>query len=223
MGCDGALAPGKAWTLLDELLANVAIRVLLRMLSGPSELGPVLLAGLQVTFGADLPLPALPSKLVPPRLLPPKLRSMSLESGRWNRADFADGGAFAVDGAATEDVEGEARLTATAHCKPERPIPTLRASTLSANANKLVALASVCFVGEGEPEADASLVLAGVFATTAFAALDLVGFANDDILLGDATGFVGEPPSTVFGRHHYRIGNSTARHESTVTVLHLLD
>ncbi|KAJ7907702.1 hypothetical protein B0H13DRAFT_1879326 [Mycena leptocephala] len=32
-------------------------------------------------------------------------------------------------------------------------------------ANKLVSLASVCFVGEDEPEADASLALAGVFAT----------------------------------------------------------
>jgi hypothetical protein len=125
------LAPVKAWTLLDELLTNVAIRVLLRMLSGPAELGPVLLAGLQVIFGADLPLPALPSKLDPPRVLPPKLRSMSLESGRWTRADSADGGAFAV--AATEDVEGEARPTATALCKPGRLIPTLRAFTLSAN------------------------------------------------------------------------------------------
>jgi hypothetical protein len=58
--------------------------------------------------------------------------------------------------------------------------------------NKLVALTSWCFVGDGEPGADTSLALAGVFATTAFAMLDLVGFANDDILLGDATGFAGE-------------------------------
>jgi hypothetical protein len=129
-------------TLIDELLATAVIRVLLRMLS----VGPLPLTGLPttlgrlgfwVTFGADLRPPALPTKLVPPRLIAPIPTAdgpLPRKPGPMNvgtRADFAGVGALAVEGA-IDDVGEEARPTATALCKPGRPIPTLRASTLSA-------------------------------------------------------------------------------------------
>lgn len=62
--------------------------------------------------------------------------------------------------------------------------------------NRLFALTNLFFVGDGEPHGpgeDTGWVIAGV---SAFAALDLVGFANDDILLGDAMGFATEAGGT---------------------------
>lgn len=59
--------------------------------------------------------------------------------------------------------------------------------------NRLDALTNLFFVGEGDPPlgaaaADTGLAFPGVFAPAALAALAFVGFANDDILLGEARG-----------------------------------
>jgi hypothetical protein len=117
-------------TLIDELLATVGPLPLTGL---PTTLGRL---GFWIAFGADLRPPALPTKLVPPRLIVPIPTAdgpLPCKPGPMNmgtRADFAGGGALTVD--AIDDVGEEARPTATALCKPGRPIPTLRASTLSA-------------------------------------------------------------------------------------------
>jgi hypothetical protein len=58
--------------------------------------------------------------------------------------------------------------------------------------NKLLARANLFFVGDGDPlgaaAAETGLFFVGVFVIEALAALALVGFANDDILVGEGIG-----------------------------------